>query len=484
MRNRRVYQILLLLKEEERRLFRRYLISPLFQGSKSLLRFYALWETRVLGATMDKELDVKSFLEGSGFQVSRFDKLCSQLQSRLLEFMVFLEFKSDDTLKHDLAKRALESRGASEGELYRQQERHRKWLDKQRDSAWKQMEVLSLMWRKAEAKISTRQTHVLWKEDFRDLHELLDGYYYLQKLKLASASANARRMYKQEEDPASAFLSIFRETVAPETLPPLSKAYYHTIEILSNGDALEHFRDLMQILKDHAATFDDQDARELYNYALNFTIRKGNQGETVYREYTGSLYRDLLDKELLLVDGHLPSQAMKNIVVIHCRLGKRTWVANFIEEYRDRLPEGSNPAIVTYNEAVLAYFSQDYTAAINKLKEVVSQVKDDIFYELDARTYLWKSYFEAYEGLSLEEVDEMEKMYDSFRLLIDRNKKISKIHKLQYRNFIREFKRFMVLFQQKKLPYGLLKAFRADLEKMDHIVNRDWLIKKVEELLE
>lgn len=483
MRHRRVYQIMLLLNEEEVRLFRHFLVSPLFPGGKTLLRFFELWEERVLQAPTTTDLEVEVFLDGSGFQVSRFDKLCSQLQSRLLEFLVFQEFQRDDGVKYDLAWKALEARGASESELYRQQERHRKWLEKQSDSAWKQMKMLELVWRRVEGKISTRQTQALWKEDFRELHEMLDDYYYLQKLKLASASANVRQMYKQEEDPASVFLRFFRDAINPEVLSPLGKAYYHTIEILSNSDALGHFRQLIQTLQENAADFEIQDARELYSYALNFTIRKGNQGESVYRDYTGFLYRDLLDKGLLLVDGRLPSQVMKNIVVIHCRLGQLEWAADFVAAYQDRLSEGTDPAIITYNQAVLAYFQKDYPGAIAQLKEVVSQLKDDIFYELDARSYLWKSYFEAYEALSLQEVDEMEKMYDSFRLLIDRNKRISLIHKLQYRNFIREFKRLMVLFQQKDLPHDLLKAFRTDLEGMDNIVNRDWLIQRVDGLL-
>ena len=50
----------------------------------------------------------------------------------------------------------------------------------------------------------------------------------------------------------------------------------------------------------------------------------------------------------------------------------------------------------------------------------------------------------------------MFRLYDSFRLYIDRNKKISPTHKAQYRNLVRLFKRFIELLQAPE--NGSLKA--------------------------
>lgn len=483
MRTRRIYHILCLLKEEEAKDFREFLVSPLFGGSKMLQRFFDLWEERILGQE-GVDLEPEAFLEGSGFQVSRLDKLCSQLLRKSLEFISLKEYQQSETLQYSQTSKGLINRGAPEDEIRRQEDRFQKWLGKQNDSAEKQMEVLHLAWRAAEAKTRSRQTKELYKEGFRDLHEKLDNYYFLQKLKLASATANARLMYKQAEDPASAFISFFREHAALEELSPLIQCYFHNIEMLAQSDALKHFQQLTGLLQENASNFDLGDAAELYNYALNFTIRKGNQGELVYRTYTGALYRDLLEKGLLFVGGKLPSPVFKNLVVSHCRLGKLDWVANFIAEYRDKLPDGTHPSIITYNEGVLAFFKADYGSAIKDLKEVVSQLKNDVFYELDARTYLWKSYFEHFNELTLDEVDEMDRMYDAFRIFIDRNKKVSEIHKLQYRNFIREFKRLQVLQQQAPLNLENLKDFEQDIQSMEYTYNKDWFLLKVREMID
>ena len=483
MRKRRIYHILCLFSEGELRELRDFLVSPLFNGSKMLQRFFMLWEERMLGPDR-KDLDAEAFLEGSGFQVARLDKLCSQLLKRCLEFIAFREYLNSETQQYHHTSQGLIRREASEDEIRRQEDRFRKYLVKRSDSAETLLERMQLEWREVEAKIKVRQTRALYKQDFKNLHDALDTYYFLQKLKIACATANARLMYQQDQNPASAFLDFFRQEIAVEDMVPLIQCYFHNIEMLTQPDDQKHFQQLLNLLQQHSGEFEPDDARELYNYAINFTIRKGNQGELVYREYTGALYKDLLAKGFLLIEGKLPPQTLKNIIILHCMLGELDWVEEFIEEYRNRLPEGTDPALVTYNEGVLAFFRKNYAQAIRQLKEVISLLKDDIFYEIDARALLWKSYFENFEHLSLEEVDEMERMYDAFRVFIDRNTKLSEIHKRRYRNFIREFKRLQVMLQQSPLSLEQLQEFKEEVESLEYTYNKDWFLVKANDLIE
>lgn len=484
MRKRRVHQILSLFEPEEIKRFRAFLVSPLYDKNKSLLRFFELWEARVLSADAETgEISPEAFLKGSDFKLSRLDKLCSQLHRKALDFLALLEFEREKEMQMNCEATALERRGAPSEEIQRHDQRQRRWLQGQKASAAMELHNLQLHWRIARANARSRKTQVLWKEDFHELHERLDAWYYLQKLKLAAASANARHLYNQEEESPASFLHFFRQSVDAEKLHPLTRAYLLTLDMLTQEPAQDAFIELSVLLQDEADGFEEEEARELYHYALNFCIRKSNLGEEVYKEYTGKLYRDLLDKELVLFNGRLSAQTMKNIVVIHCRLGKLDWVQQFLEGYRHRLDLGADPATVTYNEAVLAFFRRDFRVAIDKLKEVVSQLKNDIFYELDARIYLWKSYFEFYDHLRLEEVDEMERMYDAFRVYIDRNNKISEVHKVQYRNFIREFRRLLRAVHKESLPQTQLLSLRQELVELEHTIGKEWFVEKVDELM-
>jgi hypothetical protein len=483
MRNRRVYHILALMDESERRLFRTFLQSPLFQKKKRLLRFYDLWDQRVLGNETSGQETVEALLAGSDFSPGSFDKLCVQLRQKVLEFLSLRAYQAAPDLQLALTNQVLAERGAPESERSRELERRRKWLASQPDSASTLHTRLNFQWEMTVVKTSTRQTRAIWKENFQELHDLLDAYYYLQKLKLASATANARHMYQQEDDPAALFLEFFGQSIDLEQLSPLARAYAQTVQMLTREDPLPPFTVLSELLKEHGGDFEPEDAQELYQYALNFTIRKGNQGEQVYKASTGTLYRDLLEKGLLLINGCLPAQTLKNIVVIHCGLGELDWAEGFIEAYRDRLVPGTDPAVVIYNEAVIAYYRKDFGKAIPMLKDVVSKLKNDIFFELDARIYLSKAYFGHYDKLSLEEADEMERMYDAFRILIDRNKKLSAVHKEQYRNFIREFKRLLGLAQQAPLAADKLTVFRDEHLEMEPTFYQAWILEQANALL-
>lgn len=483
MHNRRVYHILALMDESERRLFRAFLQSPIFEKRKRLLQFYDLWDQKVLRNETPCPETVEALLEGSDFAPASFDKFCVDLRHKALNFLSLRTYQEDADLQLALTNKALAERGAPESERSRELDRRRKWLQKQPDSAEMLHTRLNFQWERTVAKTSKRETKAVWKEDFRELHDLLDAYYHLQKLKLVSATANARQIYQQDDDPAALFLKFFRESIDLQGLSPLTRAYAHTVQVLTQEDPLASFAALTELLKEHGGDFEPEDARELYQYALNFTIRKGNQGEQIYNAYTGALYRDLLDKGLLLISDRLPAHTLKNIVAIHCGLGELDWVEGFMEDYRNRLVPGTDPAMVTYNDAVIAYFRKDFGRAISLMKEVLNKLKNDIFFELDTRVYLWKAYFGHYEKLSPDEVDEMERMYDAFRILIDRNQKLSAVHKQRYRNFIREFKRLLRLAQQAPLAVDKLTAFRDEHLEMEPSFYRAWILQEVNALL-
>ena len=121
--------------------------------------------------------------------------------------------------------------------------------------------------------------------------------------------------------------------------------------------------------------------------------------------------------------------------------------------------------------------------AITSFKEVIHQGTHYPFYGLDSRIYLWKSYFEYMDHLTSEEVDDMHRLYDPFRLYIDRNTKISPLHRLQYRNFVRLFKRFVRILEAEngQNDPSALPAFQAELEEQNDVANKTWFAQKVAE---
>ena len=484
MRKRKLYQLLALLSPEELNRFEAFLSTRYFNGRKTLLPFFARWRKLFFTTPDDRDYSVEEFLKGTGISPRRMNKLSSALYNLLVQFMAHSEMMEDEYALNELLVNAIERRSKRNPVSSSLLEKLQAQFDAEPDGPRKRYLSLVNRWMQAEVAIKTRETRALWKEDFQDINHRLDQYYQLQKLKLASASANARNIYNQKEkDPSADFLRSLRETGDVNQLPPLARCYYLTIQMLNEVNGEAAFRELIALLKDHASDFQVEEALELYNYALNFCIRSGNRGKLVYLHFAADLYQQLLDNRLILVNGQLHPQQFKNIVSLYCRLGMVDRAARFIPEYQHFLPETSRSFSVAYNKAVLSFFQGKYGDAIGRFKALVSQASGDIFYELDSRAYLWKSYFENLEHNSMAEMDEMYRLYDSFRLYIDRNEKLSDYHKLHYRNFIRMFKRFMEILNREPVPKDQLTQLRQDVTDLDSISHKEWFLSKIENAL-
>ena len=484
MLNRKVYKLLLLLEEEERQAFAQYLDSSLFGASKTIARFYQIWLHKVLSPGKEPlgNLTVEEFLKDSGLRPSRMDKYCSQLYQKVLGFMAlqeYLEAKQDQLKK---AAEGLERRNAPAKTWEAQQQRLGTAIDALPDSSDKAWQALQYKWKVAEKRSHSRETPNIWKEDFQELHVSLDQYYYLQKLKLACASINAHFIYNHEHAERHQEELAFLHDIPKERLPPLTKAYWYTFRIYTDPEF--PFQPLFDLLQQASDRFSDEEALEIFGYALNYCVRRATKGEFRFKQYTAAIYRELLNKGILLVDEKLPPPMMKNIVIVHCVVGELDWVEDFLAGYRDRLREGSDPHHITYNEAILAIFRRQYPQAISKFKQVISHLKNDIFYELDARTNLLIAYFEHREQLELDEVDDMYRLLESCRFFIERNQKISQVHKLKYGNFLRMFRRLLKLIEATPVSAEKMKQFHTEVKETQLLVSKNWLEEKAKPFLE
>ncbi|MEM7036034.1 MAG: hypothetical protein AAF570_03570 [Bacteroidota bacterium] len=480
MRKRKLYQMLSLLTPEDLNGFEAFLANRFFNGRKTLVSFFKHWRKVLLDEPDEQDYTVEEFLNGTGIHPRRMNKLCSALYSLLCQYLAVTELMHSEAAQQDLLVNAIENRSSNHAEAPRVLEKLQAQVEAQPESSDKLLQALKIRWKEAELATKSRETRSLWKEDFQDLHDRLNQYYQLQKLKLTSASANIKTIFNQgEHDPGLDFLTHLKKTGDHETLPPLARAYYLVSVMNLEAEGGEAFLELRDLLGTHAQAFEAEEARELYAYALNFCIRNSNRGHRDYLIHMGALYRQLLSNRLILVEDKLRPQHVKNIVALHCRLGEIEWVADFIRDYNHLIPAEDRALSVEYNEAVLTFHQGQYGSAIQRFKDLIPNLSRDVFYEVDARAYLWKSYFENLAHNTMEEMDEMYKLYDAFRLFIDRNEKISALHKQHYRNFIREFKRFMEILNREPVSVEDLHRLKAHVIGID-CTNKEWFLQKID----
>jgi hypothetical protein len=85
--------------------------------------------------------------------------------------------------------------------------------------------------------------------------------------------------------------------------------------------------------------------------------------------------------------------------------------------------------------------------------------------------------------LSAEELDEMYKIFDSFRIFLDRNQVISSQHKQRYRSFLLELRRFLKILEAAPHPSGKvrLRQMHQRIQMAAFIANKGWLLQKISE---
>ncbi|MCH8331577.1 MAG: hypothetical protein IH946_09410, partial [Bacteroidetes bacterium] len=251
---------------------------------------------------------------------------------------------------------------------------------------------------------------------------------------------------------------------------PAIAIYYCILMTLTEPEKQSHFHELTTLLKEHASKFRDDEAREMYVYAQNYCLRKINTGETDYLSELFALYKNSLKDEFILEERKLSPWSYKNIVATALRLNEFDWVKNFITVYRTKLDPKFRDNAFNYNLARFYFYQQNY----NKVLDLLQKVEfNDVFYSLDSRSMMLKTYYE------LEAIDSLYSLIDSFRLYLWRNKLISEGHRHNYLNLIRFVRRLTKVFpgDDKKLL-----QIETDIEQTKQIADKNWLLEKLKSL--
>jgi hypothetical protein len=208
----------------------------------------------------------------------------------------------------------------------------------------------------------------------------------------------------------------------------------------------------------------------MYQYLMNYCIKKINQGNTGYVYTLFGVYKTVLSEKIIFTDGVLSQWDYKNIVVIGIRSGEHDWVQQFIENYIGSLREGEQENAYTYNLAYLQFSKGAFRKTLSLLRQMEFT---DIYYQLDMRAIVLKCYYEM--------DDEETLLYHAaaFRVFINRNKLISDYQRTIYRNLIR-FTTAMVKARGNRVR---MEQLFEEVNAVRQIADINWLKKSIEEEL-
>ena len=314
-----------------------------------------------------------------------------------------------------------------------------------------------------------RQKKRAYDVSLQEAANYLDLFYLSTKLKYSCELINRQKLVASDYTLRllKEISDHLRDNVYDEY--PSIAIYYQVLMTFVEGDNEVHFEKLKRLLTEHTDKFPNTEARDMYAYAQNYTIRKINAGEKQFLPEYFALSRQALEKGLLTVDGDLSPWTYKNLVVAALRVGEFEWAEQFIKQYRGQLNEKFRSNAYNYNMGALLFYKGQYGEALRLINQVEFT---DIFYALDTRTMQIKIYYQ------LDEWDPLQSAIEAFKVYLRRNKTLSDNVKVLYTNFLKFTEKLSKLTKRDKAK---LEELRARIEETRQIADIGWLQTKVGE---
>lgn len=298
----------------------------------------------------------------------------------------------------------------------------------------------------------------------------LDTFYLITKLRFCAAMLHYQAFLSLEGEVALIHEVLVHCRDAWYDGVPLLRAYYYIVMSLIEPEVETHFGALRQILFDHITTFIPEVQKDLYAFAINYCINRINYGSGNYLKQILELYQQALEHGIILTRGELSPWDFKNIVTIGLRNKDYKWTEHFIEDYRLKIPKAERDNAYTFNRARYYFATQQYDRVLRLLQNVEYS---DIFYLLDSKTTLMKTYYE------LDEYQSLQSLKESFRILLRRKKLISEMNQQNYGNFARYV---MKLYRCDVKDKKAMAQLRKEIEATPNMADRGWIMEKLNQL--
>ncbi|MFK7908447.1 MAG: hypothetical protein AB8B69_25170 [Chitinophagales bacterium] len=452
--------------------FKKYLLSPFFNEDHKLVDLFdilILARKNSKKQIASKEEMWRKLGQKTVYKDVRFRRWCSDLTKLAMQFLAQERYQNAKMPEQQYLLEVVETRNLEK--FYHSSFRNAEntlLKQKHRDSVFY---YHHFKLNEAQQSIEFKTKGHSEQVSFDVLMRHLDAFYLAQKLRAYCHWLNYRKVLRLEgamEVPLMSELMEFIEENKSNQVPIV--AIYHQIALtLLKGEEAEHYYKLKRLLEEHSHLFSAEEAMEMYGYALNYCIRKINSS-TEYLAEVFELYQVTLKKEVILNDGQLNHQHFKNVIAIGLRLKQFDWVMYFIEAYQSKLPEKVRDNAYRYNMAQVYFSKKEW----GKVIELLQQVEYDlVFYKLDSKALLLKTYYEQGEWMVLES------LIDSFQILLRRNKEVSKQQRNTYLNLVKFVKRLSRLMPD---DAERIKVLKQKIESTHPVGDKGWLLEKLEEL--
>jgi len=256
--------------------------------------------------------------------------------------------------------------------------------------------------------------------------------------------------------------------------------YYHIYMMIVEKEPERHYNELKNILNDFHNYLPIVPLRYIYGFMVNFCLKKMKRGKKGSRYELDKVYQESIsfgvwDTGITFSPHHY---------LIHftnmLHLKKYEAAMEFQKAYQPKLMAKYIPDIPNLNYAYYYFHTADYDTSQEYLNQVID--REDFFYTLYCKRLLIQIYYEKKEWGAIESALEALRFY----LLPNRNKDIAERGRNGHKKFLNICKK--IVRQRNNAEYGqasinILQKVKKEIEDVEFVVERDWLLEKTEEII-
>ena len=459
MQNTVAYQLFQSLSANEVLRFEKFLNSPYFNQRQDVRDL--LGNFRHAAELPDKKALFAQLYPDQAFNNLQLNYVLGFFAERLEQFLACEELQSDHFQQQLLRCRAFRKRGLS-----RHFERNAQTLARARGQAPLRNAEYWLQTYQLESEVFAQQMpgSRIAPDNLPRLIYAFNQFVALESLRWASTAHALSAVSKgaaQELPFTDTAISYAESSQEPATM-----LLRESLEVLRNPAAETAFQRLKTLISTHAPLFSPTEARDILMAAINFCIRRHNQGDKHYTREALELYKKGLDTGILLEQEQLSRYTYGNINNLAHLVGETAWAKKFLDTYRPCLPAAEREKVYQYNIAIHHFRCSEYAQALELLRDIEFS---EVFVNLDVRKMLVRSYFELGEWPALFS------LLDSFRAYLRRQKQLG-YHRESYLNFLK-----FTLRVEKTMRTGKAKrqALARRIAATPSVAEREWLLGKL-----
>ena len=304
----------------------------------------------------------------------------------------------------------------------------------------------------------------------KDAVRHLNTYYVLEKLNSYISILSLKKMYKT--DVHLHFMDYIFEMLLDRKYmnhPSINIFMNITNTLLDENEDI-HYYTLRKLMIEHVDKFKIEVQKEIYSTAISYCINKVNQTIVEFYDETFDLFKESVEKNVLLENNEISVPVFRNIIIAALRVKQYAWVENFIENYKIYVHPKYRDNAVYFSLARLEINRENYDKVLEYLQLINYE---DVWYQLGAKTMQITAYYE------LKEFDALESLLNAYKMFITREKSLSKERKKAYFNLIKYTKKLLYILPDEKAK---IAKMRKEIEENNTVVTKTWLLEKVDEL--